>query len=135
MRTSRNAWGSSINTHDAVMEWELGSRAMEHIEAENTPVLGLAAVRLRASRAQVRIEDPFGEGTMYLDHLVTVKGRPDELYFCYDVAEDGRLMCTIIDPPLPDGAGDFTLIPPEMVEDSTPWVQAKEDSDERTEAV
>jgi len=125
MRTSRNAWGASLDSTDAIMEWELGSRAMEGIEAENRgAILAEATVRLRASRAQLK--PPYREGDEYLDHLVTVKGRVEELYFCYDVAEDGRLMCTIIDPPQPENTGGITFIPPELVEDSVYW--AKEDT-------
>jgi len=128
MNTRRNAWGASIDTPDSACEWELGSRVLEGIEAENKPRLGLAAVTLRASRAKLPVEDPFGPGMQYLDHLITVEKRPDELYFCYDIAEDGRLICTIIDPPLSENEGDFTLIPPEMVEDSTPWEKVDKDA-------
>ena len=134
MRTSRHAWGASLDSHDAVLEWELGSRVMEGMLAENMPRLGTATIKLRASRAYMAVPVD-NDGEEYLDCLVTVKGRPDELYFCYDIADDGRLMANIVEPPLPDGASDLTLIPPEFVEDSTPWALLDKEKGDDNKAV
>jgi len=121
----RAAWGQSIDSPDAAWEWELGSRVLEGLEAENTPILGEATVRLRASRAY-QVPEPGHDGEQYIDCLIVAEGHEDETYFCYDMTADGYLMCNIVDPPLPQGVGEVTLIDPILVVDWTEWTVEKE---------
>lgn len=120
-RRQRNAWGGSIAADpSAAMEWELGARVMNDLEAENMRFTALGAVTTRGNRAAAVAITRY-PGVEFFEHLISVVGSPDTLYFCYDLTEEGHLLCTQVDPPLGENNNTVHIFMPEDVEDSTEW--------------
>ncbi len=122
MRTSRSAWGASIaDSPDASAEWELGSRVFNELEMENNSFTRLGALTTRIGRANKVVPQAIVSSAIsaddFFENLVSVKGKPDVLYFVYDVAADGVCIATQVDPPL---VGEF-ILNAEDIEESTEW--------------
>lgn len=123
LRTSRNAWGRSLAEDvSAAMEWELGSRVMNDMEAENTPYVRHGALSARIQRAQPQPVDESAAADQFMECLITVKGGdPEELLFVYDISADNDLMCTVVEPPMGENMHEMRLVSPTAVEDCVKW--------------
>jgi hypothetical protein len=121
----RSAWGESLASDIAVMEWELGSRATNDILNENSG-WGEVTIANRFDRARstsvatLSSDDP----EFYTGKLVTLlgKGEEDCIYLCHGLSDKGGIR---IESLCGDDMGTMYIVGLTWVED---WAYADEEA-------